>query len=111
MLKTKRTTFFLALILIFLPSNSYARLSGWEYRKEIVIDNTANSNSLIDYQVNLKLRHYQNMSADFSDIRFTYFNYTTNEEILLPYWIESIENFNLNIFNLTNMEEVTVLGE
>jgi len=110
MLEMKRTTFFLFLVLIFLPSNSFAWLSGWEYRKEIVIDNTANSNSLIDYQVNLKLRYYPNMSADFSDIRFTYFNYTTNEEITLPYWIENIENFTLNIFNLTNMEEVTVYG-
>jgi hypothetical protein len=105
MLEMKRTTFFLFLVLIFLPSNSFAWLSGWEYRKEIVIDNTANSNSLIDYQVNLKLRYYPNMSADFSDIRFTYFNYTTNEEITLPYWIENIENFSLNIFNLTNMKK------
>ena len=106
----KRLAFFLALVLVFLPSNAYAWLPGWKYRKEIVIDNTGNPNALIDYQVNLKLRYYPNMSADFSDIRFTYFNSTTNEEIPLPYWIESIENFSFNIFNSTNMEEVTVYG-
>jgi len=63
--------------------------SSWQYRRNITINNTQNPNTLIDYQVAINLTYDENMSSDFSDIRFTYYNSTSNSETEIPYWIES----------------------
>jgi Uncharacterized conserved protein len=64
-------------------------LSGWLYRKPITIDNTANSNTLTDYQVLITLDtqtliNQGKMRSDCGDIRFT----DSDGETLLNYWIE-----------------------
>jgi hypothetical protein len=43
--------------LIFLPKPAKAWLSGWNYRKAITINNTANNNTLTDYQVAINLTY------------------------------------------------------
>jgi len=62
--------------------------SGFDYRTEITVDNTANSNSLSDYQVLVTLTssnfNYSKSQLDGSDIRFTDSDKTSS----LNYWIE-----------------------
>ncbi|MFZ8805940.1 MAG: DUF2341 domain-containing protein [Candidatus Calescibacterium sp.] len=65
-------------------------LTGWQYRRLITINNSGNSNSLIDYQVVVTLDTQSLISAgkmkgDGGDIRFTDSDGTT----LLNYWVES----------------------
>ncbi|MFH8038765.1 MAG: DUF2341 domain-containing protein [Candidatus Aenigmatarchaeota archaeon] len=78
--------FFLSLI--FIPKPSYAWLSGWQYRRNITISNTQNSNALTDYQVAINLTYDSDMQPDFSDIRFTFYNSTSGTETEISYWIE-----------------------
>jgi len=64
-------------------------LPGWQYRQTITIDNTANSNTLTNYQilVNLdtaSLISQGKMNQSCSDIRFT-----DSDGSLISYWIES----------------------
>ncbi|MEM1544641.1 MAG: DUF2341 domain-containing protein [Candidatus Bathyarchaeia archaeon] len=61
----------------------------WQHRKNITINNTANSNTLTDYQVAINLTYDSDMQSDFSDIRFTWYNSTSGTETEIPYWIES----------------------
>ncbi|MCR6669309.1 MAG: DUF2341 domain-containing protein, partial [archaeon YNP-WB-040] len=66
---------------------------SWLYRRNITINNTANSNNLIDYQVLVTLDTATlisngKMNGDCSDIRFTYYNSTGGTETEIPYWIE-----------------------
>jgi len=63
------------------PSNWFN--SAWNKRKSITVDNTATANVLIDYQVKLKINYDADMKADFSDLRFTSSDGTTE----IDYWI------------------------
>ncbi|MEM5853889.1 MAG: DUF2341 domain-containing protein [Candidatus Aenigmatarchaeota archaeon] len=79
--------------LIFLPKPSYAWWnSNWMFKRNITINNTANSNTLTDYQVAINLTYDSDMQPDFSDIRFTFYNSTSGTETEIPYWIESKVN-------------------
>jgi hypothetical protein len=61
---------------------------SWLYRKQINI--TSTSGNLTDYQVPINITFISGkMNADFSDLRFTYYNFTTGAETEIPYWIES----------------------
>ncbi len=65
-------------------------LSGFNYRRPIIIDNTLNSKKLTDYQINISLDTLSliaegKMRSDCGDIRFTDKDGIT----LLNYWIES----------------------
>jgi hypothetical protein len=66
--------------------------ASWFYRRPITINNTQNSNTLTDYQVAINLTYSSNMQPDFSDIRFTWYNSTSDTETEIPYWIESKVN-------------------
>jgi|GEM_PF-1696293 hypothetical protein len=64
-------------------------LTGWRYRRAITIDNTANPNTLTNYQVLVNLDTASLISQgkinqSCSDIRFT-----DSEGNLISYWIES----------------------
>jgi hypothetical protein len=64
-------------------------LTGWSYRRPVVIDNTNNPNTLTDYQVlvtvdTASLIQQGKMQVDCDDIRFT----DSDGSTLLPYWIE-----------------------
>ena len=61
----------------------------WPFRKNITINNTQNPENLTDYQVSINITYNSNMQSDFDDLRFTYYNETSNTETEIPYWIES----------------------
>jgi PKD repeat protein len=83
------------LALLILSSEAFAWcLPGWQYRRPITIDNTANSSTLTNYQVKITL---DSTNFDFSkaktngeDIRFCDSDDTTT----LKYWIESYDSTN-----------------
>ncbi len=58
--------------------------ASWGKRQAITIDNTGNSSTLTNYQVQVTVTYDSNMQADFDDIRFT--NSSGTE---LDYWMES----------------------
>lgn len=66
-----------ALISTFNPS--------WTRRMVITINNTLNTNNLIDYQVCINVNYSSSMKSDFSDLRFT----DSDGLTLIPYWMES----------------------
>ena len=61
--------------------------SSWQYRKQINITEQS-GNTLTNYQVAINLTYDSDMNSDFSDIRFTYYNSTSDTETEIPYWIE-----------------------
>jgi len=76
-------------LLIFFSYNVYS-LNGWQYYRQITINNTQNPNNLIDYQILVTLDTQSlisqgKMKSDCGDIRFTDSDRTT----LLNYWVES----------------------
>jgi hypothetical protein len=58
--------------------------SSWSKRRPITVDNSSNSSSLTDYQVQVTVSYDSDMNSDFSDLRFTDSDGTTE----LDYWIE-----------------------
>ena len=58
-------------------------LSGWNYRKPMVIDNTGGG-ALTDYQVSITVPYNSKMQTDFDDIRFT----NTDGQTLVDHWRE-----------------------
>jgi len=55
----------------------------------ILINNSNNPNDLTNFQISLNLTYLPGMSPTFQDIRFVYYNTTTNQYQELPYWIQS----------------------
>jgi len=78
---------------------SFSTMPGWPYRCAVVIDNTANPNTLVNYTVKLTLDTASliaqgKMRSDCGDIRFTDIN-----GVEIPYWIESgINSANTSIW-------------
>ncbi len=87
------TVFFSLFFLILSLPLSYAWYSSaWQYRRPIIINNTNNTHNLTDYQVAINLTYDPDMQSDFDDLRFTWYNSTSEEEIEIPYWIEEKVN-------------------
>ena len=62
--------------------------TDWQKRKPIII--TENSGStLTDYQLAINVTYDADMQADFDDLRFTIYNSTVYNEVLLDYYLES----------------------
>ncbi len=57
---------------------------SWSYRRPITIDNSGNGSALSNYQVQVDVTYDSDMNADFSDLRFTDSDGTTE----LDYWVE-----------------------
>lgn len=77
-----------------LSTQSLSWLSGWDYRREITIDNSGNANTLTNYQIEVNLTS-DNMSfahamSNGEDIRFTKSDGTTE----LDFWIKSYDSGN-----------------
>jgi hypothetical protein len=75
----------------FVTSPTWPAFPGWKYRVPITINSTSD---LTDYQVLITLDTQSLISAgrmrsDCGDIRFTWYNSTSQTEIEIPYWIES----------------------
>ena len=62
---------------------------NWLFRRKIIINNTVNTQTLLDYQVPINITYDSNMQPDFSDVRFTWYNASDGSEIEIPYWIET----------------------
>ncbi len=59
---------------------------NWTLRREIVLDNSQNPNTLFGFQIKLIVPHYRGMQSDFDDLRFAKSDETGTPP--LPYWIE-----------------------
>ena len=77
-----------SLPLSFAWSDDY---TSWQFRRPIIINNTANSNNLTDYQLFINVTYDSDMQNDFSDIRFTWYNASSGEEQPIPY-VANISN-------------------
>jgi len=80
---------------VFKTANAQGWLTGWKYRRAVTVDNTANPNTLTNYQVlvaidTASLISAGKMRSDCGDIRFT----DSDGVTLLSYWIESGCNTN-----------------
>ena len=67
--------------------------TSWKFRKPITVNNSLTS-ALTDYQVYLQIETNSlisagKMNSDCSDIRFTYYNSTTQAETVISHWLES----------------------
>ncbi len=85
----KSITFLLMLFAFSIFLSSGYALTGWQYYRDITIDNTQNSNTLTNYQVLVTIDTASLISAgkmnnDCSDVRFTEADGITE----LSYWIE-----------------------
>src|SRR3989344_4569474 len=64
----------------------------WLYRKEIIVNNTTNPNSLTNYQIKLTLNStnfdFSKVKTQGEDLRFTDSDCTS----FLNYWIESFDS-------------------
>ena len=74
-------------------TNWYPGYKDWKYRMPINITNR-NNVLLKDHQVNVTINTQQLISAfkmndTCQDIRFTYYNETSRQEVVIPYWLES----------------------
>lgn len=68
--------------------------SSWDFR--IPFNVTSNTDNLTDFQINtnVTISEYYNRSQideNCSDVRFTYLNETSGEEVLIDFWIESCD--------------------
>jgi len=82
-------------LIIYFPKLSRASNwlnASWGYRKSIIINNTQNSNDLLDYQIFINVTHDSYMQEDFDDLRFVYYNFSNQKETEIPYWIENSVN-------------------
>ncbi len=69
--------------------------SSWTNRKIIVIDNTFNTENLTDYQINITFPYDFEMQGNFSDLRFTDTDGTTE----LGFWVQNYtENISASVW-------------
>ncbi len=60
--------------------------SNWAKRKTITVMNDG-AVALTDYQLFMNVTYTSGMQQDFRDLRFTWYNATSETEIEIPYWI------------------------
>jgi len=56
--------------------------TNWQYRRNITIDNTGNSDTLNNYQIAINITYDSDMQSDFDDIRFV------DDTTELNYWLQ-----------------------
>ena len=66
----------------------YSSFSRAPYRRMITIDNTGNPNTLTDYQVFINVTYDPNMQTHFDDLRFTWYDEASGEEVDIDYWLD-----------------------
>ncbi len=84
---------FLFLFAFSVPAQAYN--NDWTYKRPIIINNSQNQNILFDYQTLINVSYKNGMKSDFSDIRFTWLNTSSNIEVPISYFIE---NYTTNLF-------------
>jgi len=63
--------------------------ASWQYRRNITITEQS-GNTLTDYQVFINLTYDSDMQPNGEDIRFTWYNESSGEEVEIPYWFEKV---------------------
>jgi len=61
--------------------------TGDRYRK-IEIDNSGNAETLTDYQLFLNVSYDSDMQSDFDDLRFTWYDESSSQEVSIDYWLD-----------------------
>jgi len=59
------------------------------YSKTYVVDNSMNPETLTNYQVFINVTYDSDMQPDFDDLRFTWYNETSEEEVRIDYWLDT----------------------
>ena len=59
-----------------------------DHRREILVDNSGNPETLTNYQVFLNVSYDPSMHSDFGDLRFTWLNRTSSLEVNLDLWLD-----------------------
>jgi len=59
-----------------------------KYRRIMTVDNSGNSETLTDYQIFLNVTYDSDMQPDFDDLRFTWYNETSDQEVSIDYWLD-----------------------
>lgn len=80
------------LLFLMFPVFIEAYGSDWKYKKLITINNTQNSDDLSDYQILINISYIDGMKSDFSDLRFVWFNISSNTETPILYFTENYTN-------------------
>jgi len=60
----------------------------YQSRKTIIVDNSGNPETLTNYQVFINVTYDSDMQADFDDLRFTWYDETSDEEVDIDYWLD-----------------------
>jgi hypothetical protein len=87
--------------------------TSWQKRANITINNIQNPSNFTNFQILVKINYDSDMQANFSDLRFTWYNKTSGNEIAIFYWVENQTNSNsafiwLNVPNITKSDYDTV---
>jgi len=61
--------------------------AGDRYRR-IEIDNSGNAETLTDYQIFLNVSYDSDMQSDFDDLRFTWYDESSSQEVSIDYWLD-----------------------
>ena len=62
---------------------------AWKDRRPVAINNANNTDTLFGYQLMLNISYYNDMNADFSDLRFVFYNSSSSQNSEMPYYTES----------------------
>jgi len=75
-----------------LAMNTVGSETNNRYRRKITVDNSGNAETLTDYQVFLNVTHDSDMQPDFDDLRFTWYNEASGQEVSIDYWLDKYVN-------------------
>lgn len=89
----KKLSTALIFFIVFSIFSMFAMQSGrsgieYQHRRTIIVDNSGNPETLTDYQVFLNVTNDSDMQADFDDLRFTWYDETSGEEVNIDYWLD-----------------------
>lgn len=59
-----------------------------EHKRIITVDNSANPDGLTDYQVFINVTYDSDMQPDFDDLRFTWYDESSDAEVNIDYWLD-----------------------
>lgn len=77
----------------------------WNHRKIIIVDNSDSHETLMGFQIQLRIPYDANMQEDFDDLRFTWYNETSEEEVNVDY---HVDNFVLSDYALVWIRVPTI---
>lgn len=90
----KKTLSILMICLVVLSTFSMLAMNTVEsetnnrIRRKITVDNSGNAETLTDYQVLFNVTYDSDMQPDFDDLRFTWYDKTSAQEISINYWVD-----------------------